>query len=532
MDTSLKPYKLFVIISCLFISTACLAKTPVFFQENVIKNIRQNLLNNIAVQKGQFSRAHYPKKAKERSAIPGAVVAAPYSKENPGNKSAKSSYMYTWVRDSSTVMTAVYNLFKDAVSKDQKDDINIYGRLMLNYISFQNHLIKQKSYSPGIARAFLNGKPDLQWMNPQDDGPGLNSELLAKFAQTLLNSKAGITIDNKVYGKAFVKKNLFSKKNNGIINRNLDYIVKNYKENSIGLWESCSTQHFFTKTAQLKGLIYGAALASEMGNSSLASVYINTARNIIPLIKKHWQTYNYAGKTYKCYCEGIGITKDTVFPMSPAKNKKNFGRYRGMGLDSSILLGVLYGNLYSASLPNSWVYKVLKKDRNLFPVFESIIKTAKADFFVTSPKVKKTVQLLTEAFIKDGMDPFRINNKTQPGLVYLGRYPGDIYNGDTWNKPKNKANAWYLCTSALAQYYYTLAAELKKPEYIQKGNSVMQLVYKYIGNKKRSGENKAPLFTMSEQLNRNTGAEESFRNLSWSYAEYLFAYEAYLEAVR
>ena len=111
METLRRTFTPFVLILGLLLSTACLAETPIFFQKNVIENIRTNLLNNVASQKGQFPRANYPKKAKEHSAILGAVVAAPYNKDNPGNKSAKSGYMYTWVRDSSTVMTVVYNLF-------------------------------------------------------------------------------------------------------------------------------------------------------------------------------------------------------------------------------------------------------------------------------------------------------------------------------------------------------------------------------------------------------------------------------------
>jgi GH15 family glucan-1,4-alpha-glucosidase len=492
----------------------------IFFKNNVISNVKLNLEENITTRTNQFPKATYPNFSKK--SIPGSVIAAPPNTKHPGDQKSKSGYMYSWARDTGVVMMVINDLFNKAVDSKDQPNINKYGQYMLNYINWLTYISKQKNYTPGITRFYLSGQPDLTWINPQFDGPAIRSIVLIEFADTLINKSPNIN-DSK-YGKEYVTTILYSKKNHGLIRDYLNYIQSNYKKSNYDLWESCKGNHFFTEMVQLKSLILGAALASKLNEKNNAESYLNTSLKLSQLIIQHWGEFNYKNKIYECYREGSNISSKLVFPMHPNYPYNKYLKYRGMGLNSSILLGVLYGNLYDISQKSSWVYAELTKNKKISSTFLKIIKTARGNFFPSSNKVQKTVALLTEAFKSNGMDPYKINKNTERDIALLGRYPGDLYTGTTWNNPDNFGNPWFICSTALAQYYYILAKELNKHEYILKGNSVMNMVFKYVDNKTNSSKKK---YTMSEQINRTTGIQSSFHNLTWSYAQYLLTYFAY-----
>ncbi|MCP4179903.1 MAG: hypothetical protein GY756_19250 [bacterium] len=498
-----------------------------FFQESVISNIKLNLEQNITTKTDQFPKAHSSDLHTKKKSIPGSVVAAPFDANYPGDQRSKSGYMYSWARDTGVVMMTINDLFKKALTENDQTNINKYGQYMLNYISWLKYISKQRNYTPGITRFYLSGQPDLTWINPQFDSPAIRAIVLTNFANILINLNP--TINDSRYGKKYVNANLYNKNSQGLIKNYLKYIQTNYKKDNYDLWESCKGNHFFTEMVQLKSLVLGAALAAKFNDKNIATSYLNTSLKLSLLIIKHWGKFNYKKKIYECYKEGSNISSKLVFPMLPSYSNNKYLKYRGMGLNSSILLGVIYGNLYKISKKDSWVYIELTKNKKSAPKFLNIIKIAKQNFFPSSKKVQKTVYLLTEAFKPNHMDPYEINKDTEKGIALIGRYPGDLYTGATWNNPKKLGNPWFICSTALAQYYYILAKELNKYEYIIKGNSVMDMVFKYVGSKNNNSGNK---YTMSEQINRTTGAQTSFHNLSWSYAQYLLTYFAYNNAIQ
>ena len=152
---------------------------------------------------------------------------------------------------------------------------------------------------------------------------------------------------------------------------------------------------------------------------------------------------------------------------------------------------------------------------------------------ITDEKVAKTMKVLATTFCSE----YAINQqeiKAGSSGILIGRYPGDSYAG---------GNPWQLLTAVYAKTFYQGANALlegngflkeedkkawfdilKLPETaslreqvkaaVQAGDSVMSLMYKFVKN---GGGH------IAEQLDRNTGAQKSANDLTWSYANILSA---------
>lgn len=498
------------------------------FSNEVIWHIKANLEENISSDSNRFPEAVYPKNTSKKEALIGAIVSAPYEKEIKGKQTNRDDFTYLWQRDSGIAMLAIENELKNAISSTDKESIEKYAEIFVNYIKFFDYASKQEGYYPGITKFYLSGESVIDWQNPQNDGPAFTALVFTEFANLIMSQKEPINVNEITLDKNFVEKYLFDIKGRGLINQNLSYIVDNSREETYDLWESCLGHMFFTKMIQIKALTAGAALSANFDNLSLASKYIASAEDLSHQAAEHYQTFSYGQEKFKAYCEGSNIPLNLSFPIYPKYKNNNFSKYRGMSLDSSIILGTLLGNLYEYSLPSSWVYKNLTKDKIIARKFVNVIQESKESLSPTSLEVLKTVRLIADnTYSKKGLDPYKINDSLPRGINLIGRYPGDLYNGITWNDPLNKGNPWFITSIALAQYYYTLAYELKKPDYIEMGDKQMELVFKFMnGKENQSGKS----FTMSEQIDRNTGEQTSANNYTWSYAQYLLAHHAFINA--
>jgi glucoamylase len=124
----------------------------------------------------------------------------------------------------------------------------------------------------------------------------------------------------------------------------------------------------------------------------------------------------------------------------------------------------------------------------------------------------------------------------------LGRYPGDVYDGD--DNDSGTAHPWALCTANFAELYYTLAAAVVRDVRVPYSSESAHF-FAQVG----VGEQTAPADTarqlmnagdsmlqalvyhsdhleLSEQFDATTGFEKSVRNLTWSYAAFLSAVRA------
>ncbi len=498
------------------------------FSNEVIWHIKANLEENIASDSNTFPEAVYPENTTKRKALNGSIAAAPYEKKIEGECTNGDNYTYLWQRDGGIAMLAIEGELENALSANDTETIEKYTEMLFNYVKFFDYASKQDGYYPGIGKFYLSGEGVTDWMNPQNDGPAFTALLFAEFSNLIMSQKKPLEVNGIVLDRNFVEKYLFGTNGKGLINQNLSYIVDNSREECYCLWESCVALNFFTMMIEIKALTAGAALSVQFDNLSLASKYIGTAENISYLAVEHYQTFTYGKEKFKAYCEGSDIPVNLKFPVLPKYKNNDFDKYRGMSLDSSIILGSLLGNLYEYSLPDSWVYKSLTKDKLIAGKFDAVIQESQKNLSPASLEVLRTAKLLAdEAFSEKGLDPYRVNKNRQKGINLIGRYPGDIYNGVTWDDPLNKGNPWFITSLALAQYYYTLAYELKKPGYTEMGNKQMELIFQFMkGEENQSGK----AYMMSEQIDRNTGKQTSAHNYTWSYAQYLMAHRAFVQA--
>jgi len=125
----------------------------------------------------------------------------------------------------------------------------------------------------------------------------------------------------------------------------------------------------------------------------------------------------------------------------------------------------------------------------------------------------------------------------------LGRYPDDVYDGDTAN-PQLGGHPWPVCTAALAELYYRLAAEITRSAAVpadplaagffdQVGITATTKPAEAAAQLVAAGDRMlaAILFhsdhyQLSEQFDGSTGYEKSVANLTWSYASFLSAERA------
>jgi glucoamylase len=128
----------------------------------------------------------------------------------------------------------------------------------------------------------------------------------------------------------------------------------------------------------------------------------------------------------------------------------------------------------------------------------------------------------------------------------LGRYPGDVYDGDT--DALTGDHPWALTTANFAELYYRLAAKITSSRTLP-ADSLSAPFFAQVGIDAATAPWPAPLevaaalraagdrmlqaiafhsdhFELSEQFDAVTGFEKSVSNLSWSYAAFLSAVRA------
>ena len=121
----------------------------------------------------------------------------------------------------------------------------------------------------------------------------------------------------------------------------------------------------------------------------------------------------------------------------------------------------------------------------------------------------------------------------------LGRYPGDVYDGDTDARVGD--HPWALCTANVAELCYDLAVAVTKggavpyeptsaPFFALVGVDAQTAVADAAQRLVDAGDRmlNAIVFhsdhlELSEQFDGESGYEKSVRNLTWSYAAYLSA---------
>ena len=391
----------------------------------------------------------------------GGVVAA-YDKEYKNGE-----YFYHWARDGALTMKAYLEI--------HRNDYNIVHEIMDSYLNWvgshennpndneSNNRIEPKFSLPDGA-AYSGG-----WCRPQTDAPGLRTTTYCKYADILLENGKKDEIINKIWP---------------LIKHDLEWLVPNWGQNTCDLWEEARCDDFFfNRYTMRKGLLDAERIAKELGFATEANKFKETAKMIEKTIEAHWN------KEY--YTEGCGRP-----------------------IDSSVITAFVEGYANDNYLP------------------------------LIDEKVARTINYLNKVFCKE----FKINiidsQNGIPGVLH-GRYPGDSYWG---------GNPWHLTTANVARAYYMAAQYLLINLNKTADNDIDESLYKVwynsltIHTKSFNNKNdkllnlassiisagdailkriyyhvKGDDFHCYEQINRNTGAQTSVKDLTWSYGNILTA---------
>ena len=553
----------------LFTTAAVFAGDSTFFSKENLSKASVNLEKNITSKNNVLS---YEDKDYSCKSIFGAVIAS------------AEGMNACWARDTALVMRTIARFYKDAVRTNDKKSIQKYGNYLINYVSFLKKTVP--TLPPDHAKFYIDGKK-FPWMN-QADGPALRVITLVYMAQTFIDGPQTIKIEGTdktvTLDKSFVENNFFSIKKGtpetNLIKYEVDFISKNWQKKTIDLWEESSAHHFFSELVQMKACLSAAVLAKQLGLEKVTDKYIKISYKICISLRSfynHWEYYGIRHNlskplgSFNCYTEN---RKPSQTPFKDKIPKKWYNSWhRGSGLNSSTMLGVIYANMFADFQENSITHKELSEnayykklldlynDRNIgiLPISYKVIQTI---FHYQNAFTAKSLTPYAE-----GLDIYPFNNKILKNknlAAIVGRYPGDNYNGVDWSKVKVDGNPWYITTCGLANYYYTLAHEYKiiGKIIIPDTKSDTPDVVKFFRQMTKNGNIQPGSYTkdsktfneiisglmsnankimrtvvhlakpydmhMSEQINRNTGKEASYKNLTWSYSSYLDAHAAFL----
>src|SRR5580700_7303901 len=271
---------------------------------------------------------------------------------------------------------------------------------------------------------------------------------------------------------------------NAVIAANLNFLQDAYQGQTWNLWEEEYGNSFFARSVQLQCFQAIAANTAGIGVPAWLSTAIPWLQNALA---SHWND--------QCYQSVLPVPADYRAPYDP---------------NIDIVMAAIYG-----AIP------------------------------VTDTKLLATAAQLRSQWADPGSTYFYpINGADQQRGIgpMLGRYPGDVYDGDTDAQAGD--HPWAVSTANVAELYYRLAGKiifggtvpfdsLSAGFFSQvrvdasttpaaaaaalqaAGDQMLQAVIFHSDN-----------LELSEQFDATTGYEKSVSNLTWSYASFLSAVRA------
>jgi glucoamylase len=174
------------------------------------------------------------------------------------------------------------------------------------------------------------------------------------------------------------------------------------------------------------------------------------------------------------------------------------------------------------------------------PNADIVMASVYGDVPCTDPKL-----LASAAAVRAWCQKYPINQSDAPSAgPLIGRYPGDIYDGDTTDETTSTGHPWMLCSANFAELYYTLAAALPtsptllgdataRPFFDQLQIAATTPPADAAQALRHAGDRillsiarHSDHLALSEQVDVNTGYEKSVHDLTWSYAAFLSAVRA------
>jgi len=273
-----------------------------------------------------------------------------------------------------------------------------------------------------------------------------------------------------------------------VMQRNVDFVVQHYQQPSFNLWEEVRGQSFFTRAVQLRCLLEVKANTIGLPVPDGTDTVIGWLRQALT---EHWDGARY------------------VSVLAPEHPRDRYDP------NIDIVLAAIYGAVD-----------------------------------VTDPRLLATAAQIRRQWADPASPdayPVNADDAARDMGPLFGRYPGDVYDGDTDARVGD--HPWALCTAAFAQLCYEVGAAVKAsgqvpqdalaaPFLDQLGITATTAAADAVQPLVDAGDRmlRAVVFhsdhlELSEQFDGFTGYEKSVRNLTWSYAAYLSAVRARARAV-
>mmetsp|Transcript_6645 Transcript_6645/g.11323 ORF Transcript_6645/g.11323 Transcript_6645/m.11323 type:complete len:554 (-) Transcript_6645:126-1787(-) len=412
----------------------------------------------------------------------GGVLASP-DKETPGG-----SYFFHWERDAALsirTMVAVregYTDYKTSMMKNLRAYINWCDKLETASTPNGIEIIIEPKFELPHGNVFTG-----DWCRPQNDAPGLKAIALIEYAYMMWEEGENATIDELI--KDYFWTNDITKKKGGIIFRNMEYVVHNWAAYTCDLWEEVSSNDiFWNRLTMKKALLMASRFARQLGNTTQAEIYDTEVRNMdLKGWTSHW---NESARGGSLFVKEIG-------------EKTLRGRRE---CDAAVILAFNHG--WDAP-SGQWA-----------PHEYAVAKT-----------VLEYNRIFTQEYLTNTQD-----TQDHVGGILYGRYPKDDYAG---------GNAWIMTTGALAQLLYRAAWCIKQhglpAEYVMQvwrqalhmdlvdDKDIMALKFATAADAvllRVSHHIRGDNFHMFEQIGSSSGRQVGARDLTWSYAEVLWAMHA------
>jgi glucoamylase len=269
-----------------------------------------------------------------------------------------------------------------------------------------------------------------------------------------------------------------------LIDANLAFLAGAYQGQTYNLWEEEYGYSFFARSAQLRCF---QAIAANTFGITVPAWLPDALSWLISALESHWN-----GKVYQSV---LPVPTDYRAPYDPNIDIVQAAIYGAESVTDPRLLAT------AAQLRAQW-----------------------------SDPASKYFYPINGADSSVGLGPM------------LGRYPGDVYDGDTDAQVGD--HPWALTTANFAELYYRLAAKITSSRTVA-GDSLSAAFLSQVGVTSSTPPLDAAIalrsagdamlraiayhsdhFELSEQFDAVTGFEKSVANLSWSYAAFLSAVRA------
>ncbi len=437
---------------------------------------------------------HRPHYGQTIRAAPGSVLACADLAENP-------DFFFHWLRDSAVVIDALRHLIEDGTLRD--DGLRLFGEFVefslgLSRLDGRAHPRDEEERAGvlpdfvenlrtraemaeihgdrvlGEARLSADGRLDIfRWQRPQNDGPALRALAVMRY-----------------WRNEDLRPNLPLAAMRALIESDLDFTFKYWREPCYDLWEERWGRHYHTQIVQYAALSDGAEWARSLGDARRAENFAHAAQQAAQGLDQYFD----AGS-------GAFLTPLPDPGLDPGAT---------MRLDFAVILG-----LVQAARRNG--------------------AHSPAD-----PRALATLRRLEHMF--DRLYPINQDRPEECGTAH-GRYEGDIY---------FTGGAFYFSTLGAAEFYYRFATTVASGEAVALSPDHREILFEMLGeeysamgdetlgSQLRAGLARALIDrgdavmatvrrfapesgVLAEQFSKIDGAPTSAQSLAWSYASFIGA---------